>query len=130
MPAGPGALVRYLRQLVSPAEPNEASDAALLGRFLAADDEAAFTALVARHGPLVYHVCRRVLGDDDAEDAFQAVFLVLARKAATIRPREALAAWLHGVARRVALKARSARARRARGGQVAAPAPADPRPDP
>jgi RNA polymerase sigma factor (sigma-70 family) len=131
MAAGRGILLRYIRRVVQPAEPDEASDAALLRRFLSARDESAFTALVERHGPLVLHVCRRVLGDiHDAEDACQAVFLVLARKAASVHPREALAAWLHGVARRVALKARSARARRFRTDYLPAPLSADSRPDP
>ena len=90
-------------------EATGASDAALLARFIWERDEAGFAALVARYGPLVLHVCRRVLGDaHDAEDAFQATFLILARKAATVRPPEALPAWLHVVARRVALKARPA----------------------
>ncbi len=130
MPSGTGTLLRYIRQLVTLSGLDEASDAALLGRYLSERDEAAFAAIVDRHGPLVLHVCRRVLGDGhDAEDAFQAVFLVLARKAATVRPRGALAAWLHGVARRVALKARSARARRAGVAPLPA-ASADPRPDP
>jgi RNA polymerase sigma factor (sigma-70 family) len=88
------------------------SDAALLDRFIAGRDEQAFTALLERHGAMVLQVCRRIVGnDDDAEDAFQGTFLVLARKAAAVRPREALAAWLHGVARRVALKIRAARIR-------------------
>jgi RNA polymerase sigma factor (sigma-70 family) len=131
MAAGPETLLRYIRRLVIPSEPDEATDAALLGRFISARDQRAFTALVDRHGPLVFDVCHRVLGDvHDAEDAFQATFLVLARKAAAVHPREALPAWLHGVARRVALKARSARARPFRkAGPLAAP-PADPRPDP
>src|SRR5262245_26296015 len=99
MAADPGTMLRYIRQLVIPPEPDEATDAALLGRFISGRDEKAFAVLVDRHGPLVLHVCHRVLGDvHDAEDAFQAVFLVLARKATTIRPRDSLAAWLHGVA--------------------------------
>jgi RNA polymerase sigma factor (sigma-70 family) len=124
-------LLRYIRRLVLPPSPDDASDAALLGRFIEARDEHAFAALVERHGPQVLQVCWRVLGNvEDAEDAFQAAFLVLARKAETVRPREALAAWLHGVARRVALKVRSTRARHLRqAGSLAAPA-ADPRPDP
>src|SRR5262245_57318325 len=122
-------LLQCIRRLF-PAGPNEASDAALLGRFLAGRDERAFAALVDRHAELVYQVCWRVLGDaHDAEDAFQATFLVLARKAATVRPREALPGWLHGVARRVALKARTARAGTPHAMSLAAQ-PVDPRPDP
>jgi RNA polymerase sigma factor (sigma-70 family) len=103
----------------------------LLARYLARKDEGAFAVLVHRHGPLVFNVCRRVLGDiHDAEDAFQATFLVLARKAATVHPRQALSAWLHGVARRVALKARSARFRRRREGRPLLATPPDPRPGP
>jgi RNA polymerase sigma factor (sigma-70 family) len=123
-------LLRCLRRLAVAAGADDASDAALLGHFLADRDERAFAALVDRHAELVLQVCWRVLGDvHDAEDAFQATFLVLARKAAAVRPREALPAWLHGVARRVALKARSARARQPRPG-AAPPAPVDPCPDP
>src|SRR5438874_12734667 len=128
MAAGRETLVRYFRRLVIPPESDKATDAALLGRFISERDETAFAALVDRHGPLVLRVCRRVLGDvHDAEDAFQAAFLVLARKAATVYPREALTAWLHGVAYRVALKARAARVRRLRAGP---PVPPDARPDP
>jgi RNA polymerase sigma-70 factor (ECF subfamily) len=131
MAAGRDTLVRYIRRLGVWSERDEATDAALLGRFIAAGDERAFAALVDRHGPLVLHVCRRVLGDgDDADDAFQATFLVLARKAATVHPREALPAWLHGVARGVALKARSARARRLCAARPFAGPVTDPRPDP
>jgi RNA polymerase sigma factor (sigma-70 family) len=79
------------------------SDQTLLDRFIAERDEAAFTALAERHGPMVLAVCRRVLHDvHDAEDACQAVFLVLARKAACIRKKESLPSWLHGVAYHVA----------------------------
>jgi RNA polymerase sigma factor (sigma-70 family) len=88
-------------------------DSDLLGRYLAARDGAAFEALVVRHGPMVLSVCRNVLGDrHDAEDAFQATFLVLARHADAIRNREAVGAWLHGVACRVAARARLDAARR------------------
>ena len=85
-----------------------ATDAGLLGAFVDRRDEAAFEALLHRHGPTVLGVCRRIAGaGPDAEDAFQAAFLVLARKAHVVRPRAALAGWLHGVAVRAALKVRS-----------------------
>ena len=80
-------------------------DAELVRRFVADRDEAAFAALVRRHGPMVLGVCRRVLRDPhDAEDAFQATFLVLARRAGSLR-RGALAGWLYTTARRSALRA-------------------------
>ena len=88
------------------------SDGRLLDRFLAGS-EPAFRELVIRHGPLVLSVCSRILRHrQDAEDAFQAVFLVLARRAADVWPRDAVGAWLYGVAYRVAQKARAIRARR------------------
>src|SRR5271166_4261623 len=84
------------------------TDGQLLDRFNATRDEAAFGDLISRHGRLVLGVCRRVLRHEhDAEDAFQATFLILARKAGSIRKREALGSWLFGVARRIALKART-----------------------
>src|SRR5262245_55774142 len=91
----------------------ELTDAQLLGRYVAAGEESTFAALVERHGRLVWGVCRHVLRHhQDAEDAYQATFLVLARKASSIRKGEALASWLHGVAHRVALRARSRSVRR------------------
>jgi RNA polymerase sigma factor (sigma-70 family) len=90
-----------------------APDQQLLERFLAARDEKAFRVLISRHGPMVYRVCRRVLPDEqDTEDAFQAAFLVLVRKAGSIRKRKSLASWLHGVAYQVALRARTSSQRR------------------
>src|SRR5947209_8619227 len=87
-------------------------DAELLERFLTCRDEAAFTALLHRHGPMVLAVCRRILGNEaDAEDAFQGTFLLLAVRAGRIRKPASLADWLHGVARRLATRART-RARR------------------
>src|SRR5262245_31446451 len=84
------------------------SDGQLVEQFLAGRDEAVFTALVRRHGPMVYRVCWRVLQQQqDTEDAFQATFVVLAQKLHTVRKQNSLASWLHGVAHRVALKAKA-----------------------
>jgi len=102
-------LCRALRLPGSP----EASDGQLLERFVATREEGAFAALVERHGPMIHGVCRRILGDGaDADDAFQATFLVLVRKAGSIVPPEMVGNWLHGVACRTARNARATSAKR------------------
>jgi RNA polymerase sigma factor (sigma-70 family) len=91
------------------------SDRQLVEQLLLGRDDAAFEALVRRHGPMVYRVCWRVLAQaQDAEDAFQATFLLLAQKLRTLRKHDSLASWLHGIAHRVALKARAQAAARRR----------------
>jgi RNA polymerase sigma factor (sigma-70 family) len=105
-------LLHYLRRLTAPFS-KDAGDAELLNRFASQGDESAFAALLARHGPMVFGVCRRVLrNSNDAEDAFQATFLILARKAGSLRRPEALASWLYGTARHLASTARRAESRR------------------
>src|SRR5437879_7898049 len=101
-------LVRYLRAVALREGGDRHTDAELLEAFLSRHDEAAFETLLRRHGPMVLGVCRRTLGNaHDAKDAFQATFLVLVRKASTIRPREMVGNWLYGVACRTATKARA-----------------------
>jgi RNA polymerase sigma factor (sigma-70 family) len=108
-----GTLLRHIERLAGRGGAAERTDRELLEDFAAARDEAAFAALVGRHGPMVLRVCRRVLRhEQDAEDAFQAAFLVLARGVASVRDRGALASFLHGVAYRVAMKVRRGAARR------------------
>jgi RNA polymerase sigma factor (sigma-70 family) len=104
---------QHLRKAVLWREVEASTDGQLLQRFLERRDETAFEALVFRHGPMVLGVCQRVLGNaDDAEDAFQAAFLILVRKAGSIARAELLGNWLYGVAYRTALEARVKRARR------------------
>jgi RNA polymerase sigma factor (sigma-70 family) len=115
-----GRTIRHLRRAALAREGGGLTDGQLLECYVARRDEAAFEAIVRRHGPMVLGVCRRVIGNaHDAEDAFQATFLVLVRKAASIGQRDAVGNWLFGVAYRAALKARSvSRRRQAREKQV------------
>jgi RNA polymerase sigma factor (sigma-70 family) len=121
----------YLRRLATPAAGVAACDAELLGQFVQRRDESAFAALVHRHGPGVLGVCRRILANEaDAEDAFQAVFMVLARRAVAIGRRESVGSFLYGVAVRIALRARADRtSRRRHERQAIVPTPADPTPE-
>jgi RNA polymerase sigma factor (sigma-70 family) len=108
-----GTLVGQLRQLRRVARLEELADGELLRLFVTCQDEAAFAALLKRQGPMVLGVCRRVLHrPEDAEDAFQAVFLVLVRRAASIGQQESVGGWLYRVAYRVAMKAKISAARR------------------
>src|SRR5258708_5249630 len=103
-----GTVLHYVRAALGGRATGDTTDADLLDCFVARREEAAFTALLERHGPLVLGVCRRVLGNAaDVEDAFQATFLVLVQKAGSIRKGASLASFLHGVAYRVALEART-----------------------
>src|SRR4051794_22716249 len=100
------AAVRRLRQsALSGRDAAAPLDGDLLERYVSRHDAAAFEALVCRHGPMVLGTCRRILGNAaDADDAFQATFLVLVRKAGEVRPRGQVGHWLYGVARNVARK--------------------------
>ncbi len=108
-----GSVLGYLRHYLAAERAGGLPDGELLRRFASAHDEGAFAALVQRYGPLVLGVCRRVLANEqDAEDAFQATFLILLRRAAALDGRGSLANWLYTVAYRAARKARAATARR------------------
>jgi len=108
-----GAVLQHIRQLLAPRPAGETTDRQLLERFVATRDHGAFAALVHRHGSMVWGVCQRILGDAHAaEDAFQATFLVLTRRAGDVRWQESIGNWLHGVACRVAGKARAQTGRR------------------
>jgi RNA polymerase sigma factor (sigma-70 family) len=110
---GTNPVLQTLRRVALYGGAPDMTDGQLLGRFVERRDEAAFEALVRRHGPMVLGVCRRLLRHGhDAEDAFQAVFIVLARKAASVRQRDLVGSWLYSVAYQTALKARRAAARR------------------
>ena len=108
-------LVRSLRRTLDATNAAALSDDDLLARFRESRDPAAFEAIVRRHGPRVFAACRRVLTDPaDAEDAFQATFVVFMRRPGAVRGGQALSAWLFAVAHRVALQARAVRKRRER----------------
>ena len=126
-----GNLAPVIRQLCAlSVRPGTTDDGSMLERFAVQGEEAAFQTLVERHGPLVLGVCRRILGDEhDAEDAFQATFLVLARRAGSIRKQSSVASWLYGVALRVASKARVSAARRRTGQLPTEDVPAAPNMD-
>jgi RNA polymerase sigma factor (sigma-70 family) len=117
-----GMALRHLRGLVQTQTTEALSDGQLLERFIATGEEAAFAALLRRHGPMVLSVCRRVLGHaHDAEDVLQATFLLLARKGESIHRGESVSSWLHSVAFRLAVKARAqATTRRQREQEAAA----------
>lgn len=107
------AVLGHIRRIAATNQAKDLSDCQLLEEFSVHQDQTAFAALVKRHGPMVLGVCRHVLHHvQDAEDAFQATFLVLARRVASIRKKEALASWLHGVAYRTAMNAKKAAIRR------------------
>jgi RNA polymerase sigma factor (sigma-70 family) len=100
--------LKHLHQVLHPTGGDALTDGQLLARFIASRDEAAFAALVRRHGPMVLGVCRRILRHtQDAEDAFQAAFLVLARKANSVANRQAVGSWLYRVSCRIALESKA-----------------------
>jgi len=106
-------ILHLLHRVVEDQRLKALPDEELLRRFSTKRDEAAFSAILRRHGSMVLDICRNMLRNEaDAEDAFQATFLVLARKAGAIRQKSSLGSWLHGVAYRLALKAQAALARR------------------
>jgi RNA polymerase sigma factor (sigma-70 family) len=121
-----GQLEQLLRQVSPGRTVEQLTDGQLLDRFVRRRDESAFAVLVKRHGPMVLGVCRRLLQNaHDADDAFQATFLVLVRKAGLIAQPELLANWLYGVAYRVAIKARVRAARRSEHERRAAAMPVE-----
>src|SRR5213083_554203 len=125
-----GALLNRLRNILVPHAGAAATDAWLLARFRADREEGAFEALVRRHGPMVLGVCRRVLGNEaDAEDAFQATFLILVRKAGSVVPRALVGNWLYGVAHNTARKAKAMSSKRRAKEQCAGQARAATRPE-
>ena len=114
-------ILKHLHKLSSLQALVDLNDSELLDRFLSLQDEMAFTVLIERHGPMVHAVCCRTLGNThDAEDACQATFLVLARKAQTIRKKHSLSSWLHGVALRLANSLKRSQSQRQRREQLSA----------
>ena len=106
-------LFNHLKTLFGVGTLSGLDEGELLGRFISHHDETAFEEILARHGPMVLGICRRWLGDpDDVDDAFQAVFLILVQKAATLRSRNSLSSWLYSVSLKVAKRARANKARR------------------
>jgi RNA polymerase sigma factor (sigma-70 family) len=118
-------VLRQLRHHLATPEGPSPTDGQLLRRFVQHREEAAFEALVRRHGPMVWGLCRRLLPDEQAEDAFQATFLALLQKAASIREHDSTASWLYGAAGRIARRAR-ANANRRRDVERRAPQPRPP----
>src|SRR5262245_19960488 len=117
-------VLRHLRKLADAGTAQDLSDGQLLERFRARREEAAFALLLQRHGPMVLGLCRRVLRDAHAaEDAFQATFLVLAQKPASIRKEQSVGSWLYGVAYRIAARAGARAARRRTEERRVAPMP-------
>ncbi len=121
-----GIILRHICTILDTQAAKSLTDGQLLERFVARRDESAFSVLMQRHGRLVWSVCRNILHpEQDAEDAFQATFLVLARRAESIRKGESVGSWLYGVAHRVAMKAKKTAAKRwryERGGGMLSPA--------
>src|SRR5260370_30910919 len=111
--SGLNKVLAHIHKALGPTNGSGLTDRQLLANFVAARDESAFATLVQRHGAMVLGVCRRVLRQEqDAEDAFQATFLVLAKKAGSARWSDTVAPWLYEVANRTALEARAVNVRR------------------